>query len=161
MEIDGEQMVEQDKLNSMQKRALSMDFDTYIELRKGNMDSSINIKVLQLIISKSKSATNVAAQMLYAPDWMNLYRYGQAILVALTDTRAKFTPEERALLASEMPAEGKDEKRTVVWQLRLTEFEKLDLQRRADTEGLSMSEYVRRKLFQSESEESESDSETD
>ena len=126
------------------------------------MVSSINTKVIQLIISKSKEATPVAVQMLYSPDSdMTLQRYGQAILIALIDKKADFTAKERELLASEMPAEGTDEKRTVVWQLRLTELEKLELQRRSDIEGLSMSEYVRRKLFQPESERSDSDSETD
>ncbi|MHB1355920.1 MAG: plasmid mobilization protein [Anaerolineae bacterium] len=117
------------------------------------MENSIDIKVLHLIISKSRDATPIAAKMLQSPETtMTLQYYGQAILIALIDKKADFTAKERELLASEMPAESGNETRSVVWQLRLTELERLELQRRADAEGVSMSEYARRRLFAQESE---------
>ena len=119
------------------------------------MEDSINIKVLHLIISKSKDATHIAAKMLQSPETtMTLKYYGQAILIALIDRKADFTAKERELLASEMPAESGNETRSVVWQLRLTELERLELQRRADGEWVSMSEYARKRLFPRDTEPS-------
>jgi len=65
---------------------------------------------------------------------------------ALTDPEASFTPEQRAEIAEllDIPA---IENRDVTFRIRLTVAERDVIQAAADNEGLTASEWARRKLF--------------
>jgi hypothetical protein len=73
-------------------------------------------------------------------------RFARVVETALTDPDASFTPEQRAEIAEllDIPAV---ENRAVTFRLRLTEAERIMIQDRASSAGLTMSEWARRRLF--------------
>lgn len=73
-------------------------------------------------------------------------RFARVVETALTDPEARFTPEQRAEIAEllDIPA---IENRDVTFRIRLTVAERDAIQAAADNEGLSMSEWARRRLF--------------
>ena len=73
-------------------------------------------------------------------------RFNRVVESALTDPEASFTPEQRAEIAEllDIPA---IENRDVTFRIRLTVAERDVIQAAADNEGLTASEWARRKLF--------------
>jgi hypothetical protein len=104
---------------------------------------------LKLIIVKSKSSAREAMrtlQAIQAKSPVVQQRYNHCVEMALSDPQAAFTAEERAILADSL-AGDEDGERTFVIRVRLTEVERSTLQTSVDEAGVSMSEYVRRKVF--------------
>ena len=73
-------------------------------------------------------------------------RFARVVEMALTDTEAQFTPEQRRAITEllDIPAV---ENRAVTFRLRLTEAERIMIHDRASSAGLTMSEWARRRLF--------------
>lgn len=106
-------------------------------------------QALKIIVSKSPDAARDAMQCLQAirvNSPMVQVRYNRVVEVAMSDRNADFTPDERAIIAEavELP-EG--ESRDFMLRVRLTPSEQADLQAAADEAGMTMSEYVRSRLF--------------
>jgi hypothetical protein len=72
-------------------------------------------------------------------------RYNHTMRVALGDPQAEFTAEQRALLAQFAAAE--DNVRLSALQVRLSPSERQEVEDAARTAGLSLSEYIRARLF--------------
>jgi len=72
-------------------------------------------------------------------------RFNNVVKTAFSDPDATFTPEQRAAITEliEMPSDNRD-----AWfRMRVTADEYEAIRQAADLEGLSMSEWARRKLF--------------
>jgi hypothetical protein len=72
-------------------------------------------------------------------------RYNIAAQAALADAGANLTPDQRTLIASFIES-TEPETRGYTLRVRLTESERDELQSRADSEQMELSEYVRRAL---------------
>lgn len=106
-------------------------------------------QALKIIVSKSPSTARDAMQCLQAiraKSPMVQVRYNRVVEAAMSDQDADFTPDERAIIAEavELP-EG--ESRGFTLRVRLTPNEQADLQAAADEAGMTMSDYVRSRLF--------------
>jgi len=72
-------------------------------------------------------------------------RFNNVVKTAFSDPDATFTPDQRAAIIDliEMPSDNRD-----AWfRMRVTADEYEAIRQAADLEGLSMSEWARRKLF--------------
>lgn len=106
-------------------------------------------QALKLIISKSPDAMREAIktlQAIKAKSPIVQQRYNRVVEIALSDPQAEFSADERAILADSL-AGIEEEGRSFMLRVRLTERERAELQQEADAENMSMSEYVRQKLF--------------
>ena len=102
---------------------------------------------LRLIITKSPTAAGQAMKTLHSVSVkspMLQHRYNATLEMALDDSQAEFTPEERALLA-QFAAAGEKIRETRL-QVRLTISEQLYLQQLATESNLTLSDDVREKL---------------
>lgn len=110
----------------------------------GSMESA-----LRIIIARSPNATGEAIATLAAiraKSPVLQLRYNHAAELAFNDPGATFTPEERAEIAANLGS-GVDEIRDYTLRIRLTDAERIDLTRMAEAAGMSMSEYVRARVF--------------
>lgn len=104
---------------------------------------------LRVIIAASPAATGEAMaciRAIRANSPVVGVRFARVVETALTDPEARFTPEQRLEIAEllDIPA---IENRDVTFRIRLTVAERELLQTSADNEGLTASEWARRKLF--------------
>jgi hypothetical protein len=109
------------------------------------------INALKLIIAKSPEAMKEALNTIRALDAKSpilQQRYNRVVEIALNDPRANFSSAERALLAKSLDAVSATG-RNFMLRIRLTDAERADLQYRSDVAGMSMSEFVRDKIFES------------
>ena len=98
------------------------------------------------IATRAPSISGEAYKTLRAPAERVATRFQRVVGHALRDPQAEWTPEERrALLALIEPLES--ENRTERVYVRLTEEERSELEARADEEGVTMSEYIRRRIM--------------
>lgn len=107
------------------------------------------IEALKLIIARSPAAANeavrtIAAERINSP--VAARRYLHVLQMALNDPQAEFSNAEREMLA-EWVESPEAENRSFVLRVRLTEGERAHLTQMADAEQVSVSDYVRRKLF--------------
>lgn len=105
-------------------------------------------RALRLIITRSGDAMNDAMgciQALRVSSPMVGFRFNRTVERALADREARFTDDERAELAAllEIPSGTRDQ----TLRVRLTTAEADELARLAEAEGVSMSEYVRSRVF--------------
>lgn len=110
-------------------------------------------QALKLIIVKSPDAMREAMktlQAIRAKSPIVQQRYNRVVDMALNDSQAEFTAEERAVLAAPLTG-NEDEGRAFMLRVRLTEAERAELQEEANAANKNMSEYVRQKLFLSRS----------
>jgi hypothetical protein len=75
-------------------------------------------------------------------------RYDNTVRVAMGDPAAQFTAEQRALLAEFVGSDGPDT-RSIVQPVRLSPAERHELEDAAQAAGMSLSEYIRSRLFSS------------
>jgi hypothetical protein len=73
-------------------------------------------------------------------------RYNHTVQIALSDPQAAFTPDERALLARYVDTDESD-RRSIVQPVRLSPDERQQLEDDAGHAGLSLSDYIRQRLF--------------
>jgi len=109
------------------------------------------IKILRTIITKSPACAAEAAQAITAINKKSPAvdsRCGRVAMNALADTSAGWTADERAAIAELMP-ESADESREYTLRVRLTSSEQIALESNAKSEGVSLSEYARKKIFAS------------
>jgi hypothetical protein len=107
------------------------------------------IEALKLIIARSPRAAEhavIAIQAARNKSPILQARYAQVLTMALADPAAEFTADERAVLAAGIDG-GDAGGRDFTLRVRLTEQERVSLSDAADAEGISLSEYVRRRLF--------------
>lgn len=105
---------------------------------------------LKLIIAKSEDAMQEAVRTLQAINANSpvvQQRYNHVVEIALADPYAMFTPEERAIIAAPL-ATSESETRDYTLRIRVSEYERGMLERLADEAGVTMSEYVRSKVFE-------------
>ncbi len=109
------------------------------------------IDALKLVIARSPRAGEQALRAIAAArngSPVLGIRYINVLIMALGDPDATFTPDERALIASAIETETPEgESRGFTLRVRLTDAERASLQAAADESGMSMSEFVRRKIF--------------
>lgn len=106
-------------------------------------------EALQIIIAASPAATGEAfacIRAIRANSPMVAHRFNRVAELALGDPEATFTPEQRASIAALVNVPDM-EARTEWFRMRVTEAEVTAIREAADTEGLSMSEWARRKLL--------------
>jgi hypothetical protein len=108
---------------------------------------------LKLIIAKSPAAMSEAIKTIraiHAHSPILQQRYIHTVETALNDQEAEFTSQERAQLSQYLEISDISEvsSRDFTLRVRLTESEKARLLEDADNSGLTMSELVRRKLFE-------------
>lgn len=106
-------------------------------------------QALKIIIAKSPAAAQQAIACLrgiQAKSPILDVRYAHTVSIALGDPAAEFTQDERRIIAEALSA-GASETRDYTLRIRMTEAERADLARQAEEADLSMSEYVRRRLF--------------
>jgi len=106
-------------------------------------------EALRIIISKSTNATSEAIQCLAAiraKSPVLQLRYNHCVTLAFNDPEANFSREERALIAEHLGT-GADDSRSYTLRIRLTDAERAELTRLAESVGLTMSEYVRKHIF--------------
>ena len=102
---------------------------------------------LKIIAAKSPMAMREAIKSLRVPHTpMLMHRYLWVLDIALGDPGAEFTESERRALA-EVAEPPESQTRDYTLRVRLTESEQATLQRMADDAGISLSEYVRSRLF--------------
>lgn len=103
---------------------------------------------IRLMAAKSLQAGREAIRLLRTPASSPLRqsRYNRIAEWALGDGEADFTPGEKHLIASFLQADDEPE-RAFMLRVRLTEDEREQLQSQAETAGMTMSEYARRKIF--------------
>jgi len=108
------------------------------------------IDALKIIIAKSPSQCAEAAKAITAINkkspWADI-RCNSVAVRALEDPDANFTQNERTTMA-ELMSETKTEGRDYMLRVRLTNAEHGELEKMASNKNLSVSEYVRRKLFE-------------
>ncbi len=107
------------------------------------------IDALKLVIARSPRAAEDAIRTIAAArnnSPVLQVRYSNVLIQALADPEASFTPDERAILAAGIEA-PESESRDFTLRVRLTDAERASLQAAANAAELSMSEYVRSKLF--------------
>jgi hypothetical protein len=108
------------------------------------------VDALKLIISRSPRAAENALRTYQAVrnnSPVVQARYSQVLIMALADPEASFSPEERQVLADGIES-PEPANRDFILRVRLTEAERSELETACEYTGMSMSEYVRRKLFQ-------------
>lgn len=108
------------------------------------------IDACKLIIAKSPAACEEAIRTIAAARNKSpivQVRYSALLIRAMADPQADFTAAERADLASAIEPGEIADTRGMVIHIRLTDQERADLQGAAESAGLSLSEYARRKLF--------------
>ncbi len=106
-------------------------------------------EALRIIVAKSPNAAHFALQCLQAiraKSPLVQVRYNQTVQIALSDPKAEFTPDERAILAEGLGI-GDTDPRDYTLRIRLTRRERIELTDRAEGADLSLSEYARRQLF--------------
>jgi hypothetical protein len=107
------------------------------------------IETLRMIIAKSPSQAAEAGKAIMAINkkspWADM-RCNHVAIGALEDPAADFTDEERSAIADLM-SEEETETRDYILRVRLTNSERLELEEKTTDKGLSISEYVRQKLF--------------
>ena len=83
-------------------------------------------------------------------DPLDIRRYAVGYFERLAEQQAdaEYTPEERQVMADAIPEDVLDETRSFTLRIRLTESERMDLQRLSDETGQTMSEYTRRRIFE-------------
>jgi hypothetical protein len=97
------------------------------------------------IATRAPSISGEAYKTLRAPEERVAPRFQRIVGHALSDPQAEWTAEERrALLALVEPLES--ENRTERAHVRLTEAERAEVEARADGEGVTISEYIRRRI---------------
>ena len=97
------------------------------------------------IATRAPSISGEAYKTLRAPEERVTRRFQLVVGHALSDPQAEWTAEERrALLALVEPLDS--ENRTERVYVRLTETEKAEVEARADAEGATVSEYIRRRI---------------
>jgi len=108
------------------------------------------IDALKIIIAKSPAQCAEAAKAITAINkkspWSDM-RCNNVAIRALEDPDANFTEDERVAIADLM-GETETEGRDYMLRVRLTNTEHAELEELAGNENLSVSEYVRRKLFE-------------
>jgi len=107
-------------------------------------------KALKLIIARSPDGAYEAMRTLLAirvSSPMIQQRYHRTIEIALGDPQAQFTADERALLAEHLEIVP-DGTRDFTLRIRLTAAEHEELIATADDEHTTVSEFVRRQLFE-------------
>jgi len=105
------------------------------------------IETLRMIITKCSSIAAEAGRAIIAINKkspITVQRCNFVALNALDDPSAEFTDDERAAIA-ELMSETESEGRDYMLRVRLTSHEHTELEKMAG--NLSVSEYVRRKLF--------------
>lgn len=101
----------------------------------------------KLIAGRSPMAMREAIKSLRVPNTpMLMQRYLWVLFIALGDPGAEFTESERRALA-EIAEPPESQTRDYTLRVRLTESEQATLQQMADDSGISLSEYVRSRLF--------------
>lgn len=105
------------------------------------------INALRIIISKSRNATPHAMttmQAINAKSPVIAQRYLYTVNIALNDTSAEFTNEERQLITSHLSVDGDDSTRSKIVQIRVSPLEWVDLEAMATQAGYSsMAEWTR------------------
>lgn len=107
------------------------------------------VEALKIIIARSPNAAEEAIRAIAAARNRSpvlQIRYLTVLTRALADPQASFSAEERELLSSAIEA-PESESRDFMLRVRLTDSERAELQMAADQSGISMSEYVRKKIF--------------
>jgi len=107
------------------------------------------INTLKIIIAKSSSQSAEAAKAIMAINKKSPavdMRCNNVAVRALEDLDANFTEGERTAIADLM-SETETESREFMLRVRLTSTEHAELEEMAGNENLSISEYVRRKIF--------------
>jgi hypothetical protein len=107
------------------------------------------IDALKLIIARSPRAGELAIRTIAAvrnKSPLVQARYSQVLIMALADPEASFSPEERQALADGIES-SEPSNRDFILRVRLTDAERIELETVSSDAGMSMSEYVRRKLF--------------
>jgi len=108
------------------------------------------VEALKLIIARSPNAAEEAIRTIAAArnnSPVLQIRYANVLIRALADPEANFSSDERELLSSVIEAPG-SESRGFTLRVRLTEAERAHLEDLANAAGLSISDYVRRKIFE-------------
>lgn len=105
----------------------------------------------KLIIARCSAPTGEEAIRLLAAVRANSpmvqTRYQVLLIRALADPEADFTPAERETLAAGIEPQDGSGSRDFTLRVRLNSAEQASLQVAAEAAGMSMSEYVRSKLF--------------
>jgi uncharacterized protein (DUF1778 family) len=107
------------------------------------------IEALKIILSKSSAYAGEAAQTIRAVSvrsTMAQRRYNLVAAAALGDPQADFTLEERAIIADSIRDET-GESRVTQLQIRVSISEKLQIEDAAQAAGLSVSEFIRKKIL--------------
>lgn len=109
-------------------------------------------EILKQVIAKSPEAARDAVKCLQAiaeGSPMAQIRFRHVIEVALGDPQANFAESERAEMAVLLidQADGQETGRTATVRFRVTETERMLLRDLAANEGVSESEFIRRKVF--------------
>lgn len=110
----------------------------------GSMESALRIIIARSPNATSEALATIAAIRAKSP--VLQLRYNHAAELAFNDPGATFTAEERAEIAEHLGS-GTEETRGYTIRVRLTDAERADLTRMAEAAGVSMSEYVRTRVF--------------
>lgn len=106
-------------------------------------------QILGTIIGKAPALAGAASSALLAVrngSPVAEQRVANVARIALEDHASAFTPDERLALAN-LLTDTSDETRTVTKRVRLTPSEVAQLEIAAEAAGMSVSEYIRQRLF--------------
>lgn len=102
-------------------------------------------KAIKIIIAKSPNASNSAMNALQRIGTVTGQKmFNQAATMAFNDSSADFTPEERTAIAEYVS--GTNEGPRKVMTIKLSDSERVELERQAEAEGVTAGEYIRRTL---------------
>lgn len=107
------------------------------------------IDILRLIIARSPDAAREgigAIKALQSGSPMAARRAERSAQIALEDSEAKWTADERAQLAELLGTTGSDEPRNLDIRLRVSVSEKNEVQQAASEAGLTVSDYIRQAI---------------
>lgn len=110
------------------------------------------IDALRIIVAKSPLAASQAVQCIAAIKAKSpvlQQRYNRVVELAFSDSQADpFTSEERQLIAEHVTGEGGEgSAKTFDVRVRVNASEKAEIQRLAADAGLTVSDYIRSRIF--------------
>lgn len=109
------------------------------------------IQALKIMIVKSPAAAGAAANALQSKSRIQ-ENFNRLVPAALNDPNARFTEEDRLVIAAAMEKPDTKSVRSITLHVRITEQEKELLEKRAAAAGMSMSEFLRQLISQMEGE---------
>ncbi len=106
------------------------------------------IEALRIIAAKSPHAGTQAMQCIKAIQVNSPIvkeRYNRVVEMAFSDPQAEFTSGDRQLIAESI--NGGESNRTATVRFRVSPAEQEDLQRMADDAGVTVSDYIRSRIW--------------